>query len=103
MNKKDFELLIKKYKAVQDYEKMDELLEKQIIIFYSKLLSKEEKRYSFRSRKWMLGDIRMNLCTKHAVNFNKFFELGLMELSDEQLFDELETIYEDMYRIEEEG
>ena len=35
MNKKDFELLIEKYKKDECFDKVDELLEKQIIIFYS--------------------------------------------------------------------
>ncbi len=100
MNKKDFELLIEKYKKDECFDKVDELLEKQIIIFYSNLLRNKGVNFIYRSRKWMLDDIIVHLSVEHIANFRTFFELELEELSDRELFEELETIYENMYDIE---
>ena len=100
MNKKDFELLIEKYKKDECFDKVDELLEKQIIIFYSNLLKEKGVNFIYRSRKWMLEDIIINLSTEHVANFRTFFELELEELSDRLLFDELYTVYYNMYDIE---
>ncbi len=100
MNKKDFELLIEKYKMDGSFDKVDELLEKQIIIFYSNLLRNKGVNFIYRSRKWMLDDIIVHLSVEHIANFRTFFELELEELSDRELFEELETIYENMYDIE---
>ena len=100
MNKKDFELLIEKYKKDERFDKVDELLEKHIIIFYSNLLRKKGVNFIYRSRKWMLDDIIVHLSVEHIANFRTFFELELEELSDRELFEELETIYENMYDIE---
>jgi len=100
MNKKDFEVLIEKYKNEEKYDKADELLEKQIIIFYSELLKEKGVNFIYRSRKWMLEDIIVHLCAEHISNFRAFFELELEELSDKELFEELETVYENMYDIE---
>ena len=38
MNKEDFDKLIEKYRKSEKFEIIDELLEKQIVYFYSQLL-----------------------------------------------------------------
>ncbi|MCR5186261.1 MAG: hypothetical protein K6D97_04000 [Clostridia bacterium] len=97
MNKEDFDKLIEKYKKSENYEIIDELLEKQIIYFYSQLLEKKRVKFTFRNRYWMLNEIKDNLSGYHIANFKKFYELSLEELTDKALFEELEIVYTNMY------
>ncbi len=97
MEKEKFDRLIEKYKKSEKYEIIDELLEKQIIYFYSQLLKEKGIKFTYRNRYWMLNEIEDNLSNYHIANFKRFYELGLEDLTDKALFEELEIVYANMY------
>ena len=97
MNKEDFDKLIEKYRRSEKFEIIDELLEKQIVYFYSQLLKEKGVKFTYRNRYWMLNEVMDNLSGDHIANFKRYYELGLEELTDKALFEELEIVYTNMY------
>lgn len=98
MEREKFEKILENYKEKKEYSKINEFLEKQIIYFYYKKLIMKLGKFTFRNRLRMLEEMEKNLDIEDCVNFRKFFKVtSNYELSEKDLFEELETIYYDMY------
>lgn len=87
-------LLLNEYLKENQYKEYNNVLKKEITIFFVKLIQKKNKNYLYGTFVELAEDVERYLEDKEVRLFNKYYETLKLDIEDKELSERLLEIYD---------